>query len=326
MKNTLLLIIFLCLAATISAQTKSQRRIYLWDVTLSMKGYRGQSPNIYDDVKEFLKREIKDIPDDENTEIYVLPFQENILETWEAKADNDGKNRIIQQIDSYLNTEVTNTNIVNPIRYVKDNLIKNDKPNVLYILTDGRQTGGSSDLVKIIEEWGNDAKKLNAYALYVMLGADSYDEPVITAIEKIERTNNTIGVLTGTIFLEPEKLVAFNIKNDKGKPVYVMLKSKENVVFPKNDIKIKVIAENNPNLIANPDVVVKDGKISLTINQSEAENLLRENLKKSVTLCLDLQNREEIQKSDKKLVSLYPDKIELELIKNPEKILTIHYE
>jgi hypothetical protein len=322
MKKTLLILISLCFAwqATLMAQPKSQRLIYLWDVTLSMKGYQGKTPDIYADVVKFLEQEINSIAD-ENAEIVVLPFQESILEQWQVKADKTGKNEIIRQIKNYRNDKPTNTNIVDPIKDVKANYTKPDKQNELYILTDGKHSRGSSELVKIIEEWGRDAQKLNAYALYVMLTNASVDKDVIATIEK---TDN-IDVITETIFLEPEQLVVFNIKDDKEKPVNVALKSKENVVFPGN-IKIKISAENNPNLIVNPNVIVKDGKIAFAINQPEAEILLEETLKKSVTLRLDLQNRNEIQKSDKKLVSLNPDKIELELIKNPEKKLIIHYE
>ena len=53
---------------------KNERRIYLWDVTQSMKGYQGKTPNIFDDVVDALEKDINSVKD-EQTDIWVLPFQ-----------------------------------------------------------------------------------------------------------------------------------------------------------------------------------------------------------------------------------------------------------
>ena len=65
------------------SRLKNERRIYLWDVTLSMKGYQERTPDIYDKVITALEKDINSIID-EQTEVWVLPFQTNILERWGA--------------------------------------------------------------------------------------------------------------------------------------------------------------------------------------------------------------------------------------------------
>ena len=79
-----LMIIF---SSAIFAQDKTTRKIYLWDVTLSMKGYENgtyytndPSKNIYDNVLEWLVRDIKKVTDPQ-TEIYVFPFVNRTDET-----------------------------------------------------------------------------------------------------------------------------------------------------------------------------------------------------------------------------------------------------
>jgi hypothetical protein len=301
-------------------QNSGERRIYLWDVTLSMKGYKGVTPDIYNDVVKFLEQEINSIKDG-NTEIIVLPFQESILDQWKTVANKQGKEEIINKIKNYSNNKVTNTNIVKPINDVKASFVKPDKKNVLYILTDGKQSGGSSDLVKTIKEWGDDAKKLNAYALYVMLTRASEDQDVI----KVIQTTDHIDVVKETIYLQPERNVVYNIKNDRGKQVDVELKCRESFQIPDN-LKIKVTAEGEPDIIEDQEVFVKDNKISLKINQSEASSLLTNSLKSSLVVKFEIMNRDEILQQNKRLVLLNPDRTVLELIRNPEKKLTIRYE
>jgi len=318
--------LFLLLLLTIGGlskglpQNNGERRIYLWDVTLSMKGYKGVTPDIYNDVVKFLEQEINSIKD-ESTEIIVLPFQESILDQWKTVADNRGKDEIINKIKNYKNNIVTNTNIVKPINDVKASFVKPDKKNVLYILTDGKQSGRSSDLVKTIKEWGDDAKQLNAYALYVMLTKASEDQAVINVIN----TTDHIDVVKETIYLQPERNVVYNIRNDRGKQVVVELKCKESFQIPEN-LKIKVTADGNSGIIGAQEVFVKDNQISFEINPSEASLLLANSLKSSLSVKFEIVNRDEILKQNKRLVLLNPDRTILELIKNPEKKLTIRYD
>jgi hypothetical protein len=309
------------------AQTKSQRRIYLWDVTLSMKGFGGKTPDIYNEVVKFLEQEINSITDI-NTEIIVLPFQESILERWKTRADESGKKEIIQKIKSYSNDKITNTNIVNPIMNVQTDIISSDKNNILVLLTDGTQSekfGGKAELIKLIQNWEQYAYKNYAYCLYVMLTPEAIDEKVKEVIEQTEY----IDVVTEPgkmklIDLQPSELVKFNIKDDKGKPVEVPLIYKKNIALSGN-IKIKVVAEDNQYIDINQTVEVKDSKISFEIKYKQSDEVLKVTLdeKTQIPLHIELVNKEEIRKTEEKIVSLTQSTTVLELINRPERTLRI---
>ena len=52
-RRLLLLVAVLAMSVNMLAQQsrfKNERRIYLWDVTLSMKGFKEKTPDIYDKV------------------------------------------------------------------------------------------------------------------------------------------------------------------------------------------------------------------------------------------------------------------------------------
>ena len=106
MRKWITLLILLCanggVAMSCFAQNTLDRRIYLWDVTLSMKG-KGvkKTPNIYNEVVEFLVHDINSLTDS-STEIVVLPFQTSVLETWSTKATEEGKKKIIARIKGYI--------------------------------------------------------------------------------------------------------------------------------------------------------------------------------------------------------------------------------
>lgn len=73
-------------------KAKKERRIYLWDVTMSMQGY-GRCNNIWNDVKTKLIKDIDGIMDPE-TEIILLPFQHKIIDSITVTATAAGKNAI----------------------------------------------------------------------------------------------------------------------------------------------------------------------------------------------------------------------------------------
>ena len=156
-KLLLLCVIFVLSIEVMAQQSrfKNERRIYLWDVTLSMKGYKGKTPDIYDKVVSALAMDINSI-DDEQTEIWVLPFQTSIIERWSANATIFGKKDIIGKIKAFNDTTVTNTNITVPMQDVMKTYIKADKRNVLILLTDGEQNAKNyplETLLGVINKW-----------------------------------------------------------------------------------------------------------------------------------------------------------------------------
>jgi hypothetical protein len=290
-----------------------------------MKGYQGQYPDIYDEVVNFLEKEINSLTD-ESTEIIVLPFQENILETWKVKATKSGKEEIITKIKRYNNNTVTNTNIVGPIKHVLANIIDKNRRNLLVLLTDGKQTGGNAELVRLIRGWGEYAKINDVYAVYVMLTSFA-DEPEIIRVGEETEGWETVppGIFTDFIDFQPTALVKFNIRDDRGKLANVFLTCRKDIVWPDN-IKIQVVAKDNPYIQINQTVVVANSRIAFKVEYKQLYQRLRNILseKTRIPIHLKLVNKKEIQKNEGKIISLMRNDIELELINKPEKTLRIH--
>ena len=321
-KTQLILFTILILTSfeSLLSQNKSERRIYLWDVTLSMKGYLGKTPDIYDKIVKFLENEINSISD-ESTEIVVCPFQEAILDTWKANASDVGKQTIINEIKSYNNQKVTGTNIVVPIQFAQNNLIKPDKHNLLILLTDGKQTGGNASLLQLISKWGNYADINDAFALYVMLTEEAICQDIIDTINK---TDN-IEVVTGPgqaimIDLQPTNPIKVNIKNDK--TATISFNFKKGVTLPSN-INIQGNS-NNQHLTINQKATLEDSKISFTINYKKDYNTLKTQLAATtkIPLKISIANRDELKEAGK-IVYLTKENLTLELINKPEKTLKI---
>ena len=325
MRNLFISIVFLCFVATAVAQPKLQRRIYLWDVTLSMKGYGGAS-DIYDEVRDFLIQDIRYNIRDENTEIVVLPFQEFVLERWIVKADEAGKNDIIRRISSYNNKDVTSTNIVTPIKEVKESIIRNDRENLFLLLTDGTQSrkfGGRAELDKEVRTWAEYARINDATPVYVMLTPEARGD--LAELEPAFKAGGWT-LVTDFIILRPQNPVTYNIIDDTGQPASVVLTS-EGRSGDLPNITIRVHADENDYITVNQEAVVRNGRFSFNVVFKQPESVLRELFpeKTRIPLRLELVNQDEMMRGGS-MVSLNPYRIELELINKPEKILRIYYE
>ena len=330
MRKTPLIIFFVFILFTQSiAQNKSERRIYLWDVTLSMKGFKGKTPNVYDDVVSFLEKEINSITD-ESTEIIVLPFTVAILDRKEVKATIQGKSELIKWFNTFNNEKETYTNICVPIIEVKEKYIQKDKRNILFLLTDGAHNDKNSkytkaDLLRLLEEWCDFSRNNDAYALYVMLTKDAVDNEIIDVCKKCERLGVTEGHGFNVLDLQPSELIKFNIKDDEGKPAQITVTCNKNVALPENII-VKVTAVENQFVDIDQSVEIKNGKISFDVKYKQPYLTLRTLLggSEKLSLHLDLINSDEIKQNTGNLVLLTQKDIELELINKPEKILRIH--
>lgn len=160
-------ILFSSLSIFAQGQFKDVRQTYLWDVTLSMKGYNG-APNIYDKVVEMMIKDIQSISN-ERTEIVVIPFQDKELEVWREFATPQGKAAIIRQISNYKNENVTNTCISAPLQYTTDKVFSADKIDIMKLMTDGNDNVDPSKLLSILNRWCELAKQKDAYGYYILL-------------------------------------------------------------------------------------------------------------------------------------------------------------
>ena len=148
-------------------QFKDVRQTYLWDVTLSMKGFNG-APNIYDKVVDVMIKDIQSITN-ERTEIVVVPFQDEALDVWRELATPEGKAAIIRRISNYKNGNITNTNISAPLQYTIDNIFSTDKIDIMKLMTDGNDNVNPTRLYDILDHWCDIAKQNYAYGYYILL-------------------------------------------------------------------------------------------------------------------------------------------------------------
>lgn len=321
MKNTFLILFASIFFLQSNAQNKSERRIYLLDVTLSMWGFSGNTPDIWDDVVGFLEKEINSISD-ESTEIVVCTFQERILDTWKGNASIAGKQTIINKIKSYPKPDISKTNIVVPIKTVQEKLIKPDKHNLLILLTDGKQNVETTpSLHDLISDWGKYADKNYAFALYVMLTKNAVSQDIIDVI------NNTPNIEFVTepgkatmIDLVPSNPIKVNIKNDK--TATISFNYKKGLDLPSN-INIQVDSDNDY-LKIDQKAIIEGGKISFTINYKSDYNKLKTQLAETTLLPLRISiiNKDELKKAGK-IVYLTKENLSLELVNKPEKTLKI---
>ena len=323
----LLLSVIFAISANIMAQQnrfKNERRIYLWDVTLSMKGFKGKTPDIYDKVIDALEKDINSIID-EQTEIWVLPFQTSILERWNVKATNAGKKDIIERIKTFNNGDVTNTNITVPMTDVMNTLIKPDKRNVLILLTDGEQNAKNyplETLLDVINRWCDFAERNDAYAFYVMLTQFAKNERLIEAIDATCRMYKGEGTDFNFVELLPQDNIKYNIKEDAGKKLLLKIDCKKRVKIPE-DLKVHCYCESNPYVDVNQSTIIKNGMIELELKQKQSYDSLKQALpidtNEKLVLHFDVENE-----GEHPLVSLLNNECILELINKPEKILKVY--
>jgi len=160
--------LLLSLGMHAQGQFKDVRQTYLWDVTLSMKGYNG-APDIYEKVVDVMIKDIRSITD-ERTEIVVVPFQDTqYCDVWREFATPEGKEAIIRQIRGYKNEKVTNTNISAPLQYAIDEIFTTDKIDIMKLMTDGNDNVNPARLREVLERWCEVAKQKDAYGYYILL-------------------------------------------------------------------------------------------------------------------------------------------------------------
>ncbi len=189
-RQIILTILFCCAYIISFSQHKPIRRVYMWDVTLSMQGKAG-CPNIWGTVKDQLVKDINLITDP-NVEIVVIPFQHRALHEYMqvVYATTAGKQKIVKfiedfqiplmwigtasvgrEVDSGERGKTTMTALYEPLNFCMEKVITPDKQNYLEFMTDG------------VSDFPEDAKKFNQmvqkfcdiavekelYLLYVML-------------------------------------------------------------------------------------------------------------------------------------------------------------
>ena len=217
------LLLLLTMGLYAQGQFKDVRQTYLWDVTLSMKGYNG-APNIYDKVVDVMVRDIQSITD-ERTEIVVVPFQDRALDIWREYATPAGKAALIKRIREYKNENITNTNISAPLQYAIDDIFTKDKIDIMKLMTDGNDNVDPARLREILNRWCEMAKRQDVYGYYIILtdAAKSGDVSValkgICNFEEIDASDMLDGIADIRQLNNGwQKGVLINIRDEYNKP------------------------------------------------------------------------------------------------------------
>ena len=308
-----------------------EKVVYLWDVTLSTKGYNSKTgkfdgTNIYDDVVKFLVKQI-DGETDDNTDIYIIPFQDKVLEVWSAKSDNVGKKTLIDKIKKYDNRDVTRTNISGPMKYAVDNLVDSVSRTFLYVLTDGLQNypkeSGMETLREYVRSSAWSKKSDETYMFYFAMTPAAVDPDLKKIIEN-DSTAYFIGPdglnMTWLDLELPDKLY-YNIKDDSC--INVTLTPRQDIRIPEG-LSLKVCIQDE-HIQIDEIIDVAGGIVPIPLrNKYDYENL-KKKIPEVVNLIMsvELLGVEEVKNKDKVLVKLGDNKIRLNLINKPEKRLKI---
>lgn len=176
---------------------KKERRVFLWDVTISMVGAtrNADCPNgtkrskpdfdyaksgfpnynsdkdIFDVTRETLVKMIYQI-ENESTEIIVLPFRNGIVGEFRATASASGKEQIINDIMNWNNLQSGGTFTATCLKMAVNKYFTKDKINRLFLLTDGEPSNNEgAELLDYLEKWQGlkETKGSSCYLVYVML-------------------------------------------------------------------------------------------------------------------------------------------------------------
>jgi len=303
---------------------KDEKRIYIYDLTLSMFGHNG-APNIGEDVKIQLISAIKRI-NDPSTEIVIIPFQDDILGIWKELATPSGKKILIQNVNAIDPKKLaeTRTNICGAWSKAIS-LINNKKRNYLFLLTDGiqnSQKGDANCIYKLISDYCQRADTMDVFAYYVMLTAQAQDPKLENIIKDCSHIEFVTGTDINIIELHPQSTdLNLNIPEKEYLDERTMkFDLKGSVVLPpKFQINFKL--QDNPyfRLASQSSILDKNGqcKIKLVPLMSDTELLKVVPVQSSINLRLS------VDKVKFQRIFASPNEIKLVLNNRREKTLNI---
>lgn len=296
----------------LSAQApKTEKRIYLLDLTGSMEGRGGvHTPNILQTVKDNLAATIENI-DDPNTEIVIIPFTNVPHNAIEGVASI--KDSLITQIQK-LGVRSGDTNIADAWSEGIKNL-DNSKINYLFLLTDGLHNTGPSKqvLFERLRKWGETAPGNNEYAFYVMLTPNAKETEICEIVDStsqmwlIESMDINASLIRTAmnqrknVFSNPSTSISFfsNNRNTRFEDLGLQVSFEENDFYYVDNLKKSVVGD-----IYTFDIFEKLPKIQMPLD---------------TTLTLRLS----YDKEKNPFVYLTPEVISFRVINQGPRILTV---
>ena len=162
-----------------ASKLMDERRIYLIDLTRSMRGFNG-SEDIFDNVKQQLSEAISEL-NDTTSEIFLIPFTNKPLDVFHEKIAN--KSVILEYIEG-LDTKHGDTNILDAWKNGEE-FLDSTKINYLFMLTDGvHNTGEPIDsLYKELMDWYLRVEGKYEFAFYVLLSPNAREKEICSIVE-----------------------------------------------------------------------------------------------------------------------------------------------
>ena len=295
-----------------------EQRIYLWDVTLSMKGYKDRTPDIYKDVIDFISKDINAIKD-ETTIIKIAPFQEGILDVWTVQATVDGKKSIIEQIKRYNNEDTTDTDIMSALTKTERELVDKSMRNQIILLTDGKHNDPElhARFLKKINggDWTKFATENNAFLRYVALIDMAIIPDFVNDGTKIQQDGFENVIFVDLRIAEEKRC---NIKDSKSVDLYI--KSSQDINLPELAFRVSC---NDSIMTFEKDLILKDGKISFMLDYDY--DVLKMSIPEEYTLPINITLLDAEKKVEQEILKpvLHTRNVNLILVNKPEKTLTI---
>jgi hypothetical protein len=251
--------------------------------------------------------------------VVVIPFQDKVLEYFKIENSSpENKTKIIEWIKQGKSkyTDMTYTNIVDPLKYAKENFQKSDRRNFITLLTDGEHNmpnrGGAQELKKAVKEW--DEESVNSYLVYVQI-TEAADIDLPTDL------NNVVVIKPGEPYTVSDQVPVkgiFNIRNDKS--LIISFNGSSNLP---EGVKVAVRTVGDSPISVDEEVEIVNKMIEVTpqFNLEELKNSLPEST--PVKLQLEVLNGKEIEALHHIKVVLLPSEVNVTVKNVRERVLTI---
>lgn len=305
---------------------KKERRIFLWDVTISMvgatredgvKGMKRSNPDLkYDTITPFSNYNAsKDIFDKtrqtlinlidgirtESTEVIVLPFRHEIAGVYKSDATAKGKANLKKYIMEWNDLQVGGTFTGSCLQKALSYFTP-DRRNHVILLTDGEPSDGEGPkLLRILDNWNGDkeTKGIGDRLTYVMLTDEAFNEDIKN---RADSNRNITVILPGESI---EEMCSLSIGHNtsihvrdffdgtvalNGKGTFELPFTFEGPAIPK-DYKLHLSIEDNDFVDVETDVKVIGNKfvIPFTLKKTLAENITELPHDSNLTLVLTMK-------------------------------------
>lgn len=253
----------------LASKIMDEKRIYLIDLTRSMRGFNGEK-DIFDSVKHELGAAISEITDT-TTEIVLIPFTDRPLDIYTNTIRN--KENILKYI-SNLDTRHGDTNILEAWNKGVEQL-DSTCINYMFMLTDGVHNCGVpiEDLYRTLNEWHIKSVGKYEFAFYVLLSPAAKEQEICRIVENSRQMWLVPSMDIHTTFIIGKMNVDVNIKDKDTVMIHLTCTNPE--IF--NDgFKFHLsIPENKYYRIKNAsDVIDHDGNVTFEIEKLKAQKEL----------------------------------------------------